>query len=836
MSEPSRAGVNIVFDPAFDGGSWPGPATADGSAFGEAWVGPSGLLALLETGLGLSAAATSLAERTIDLTAKLRLLDGFWRRSFEADAIATSQRLLHDRDLLMMQGWEGETLGPRLDAIWQATRDALPGLVDRIAGITKMLASRQVDVATLALCQERSSFAPRWQAMFDALESQGVAIAVRPVDSHGGNAPSPTLFRPHGPLAAANEVAASLAQLGSLDGVVVIGGDSMLDDAFARHGLPRIGLPLAPPASHVLLPLVLETAWAPMDPQSLHALLCMDPGVVPRSVAKRLLRALGAMPGRYGPDWQREKAAALDSIADEARRKAIASRMDALLMPVVSLGEAMTVAQLELRLAALSRWAESNEHRGPTLHSVISQCERLLTLVRASQLEEFDLPILLELAEAASPGSTGGRAEAGIASVLHPAAIVGRAKTIIWWDFTRAAAPRAQSLRLSAQECEALAAHGIAAPNVAASMAVEARRWRLPLAYGDTLVLVCPEVDEAGERSYPHPLWDELSTSASPEIKGVTSTSQLLLPAVAMREPQTLAALPQSFDEIQTTSRLPLREFESPSSLKTLLGCSLRWGLRYHGQIYGGISAGPGEPSPRLYGTVAHYILAEVFGEGALPADAAADRAGDLVDKDLGRLCEALGLPRYQDELGIVRRAIVESARRLGELLEESGARVGSVEEEVIGKFGALQLKGRADMILRSPDVVIDLKWGASSNRKLLKSGTALQLAAYAHAAQVGDALPGVAYFVLKDQGLLGEVGCPLPDTEVEGTITAEETWRLAMLSLTAKLEELSTGRLVAPGALADVVESAATEDGLILAPECQYCDLGAICGRSAAR
>jgi hypothetical protein len=35
------SGFEIVFDGSFDGGAWPGPRAA---SFGEAWLGPQGLL------------------------------------------------------------------------------------------------------------------------------------------------------------------------------------------------------------------------------------------------------------------------------------------------------------------------------------------------------------------------------------------------------------------------------------------------------------------------------------------------------------------------------------------------------------------------------------------------------------------------------------------------------------------------------------------------------------------------------------------------------------------------------------------------------------------------
>ncbi len=833
------AGVDIVFDTSIDEGTWPGPLAGRDGAFGMLWLGPQGLLTFLETGLGLSGEWASAAERTLGLAALLESRHGFWRKSFEADAIATSERLLRDRDVLVLHGWAGESLSPRLNELWQATSGALPGNPDRLRSVWEQLGSREVDVTSMQLPQPCSSYSPGWRRVLEALEKKGVTFSeVAPPKAREISEKTLTLFRPHGQLAAAEQVAGSLAQLDSLEGVVVVGGDSMLDEALARHGLPRLGLAAALPASHALVGQVLETAWQPMDPQSLHALLCMDPGIVPRFVAGRLIRALSSMPGRSGPDWKDAIASVLDTTPDDQSRAKLAKRIDDLLMPVISLGESLESSQLKARLDALSTWARGRAIGDPSLASVVSHCQRVLDLADAHGGENFERSLVLEFGAKATEGRTGKRAELGIASVRQPAAVLGPARTVIWWDFTRQSAPRPGRLRLSPQEQSAMGAQGIEVPDFAAAMEAEAKLWQRPLAHAETLVLVCPEVDDAGETNYPHPLWDELSTSMrhNTGLAESLTSSQLVLPAAAKHERCTRAPLPQPQDEVRTTHSLPLREFESPSSLKALIGCSLKWALRYHGHVYSGIGQGPGEPSPLLYGTVAHYLLAEVFGGGALTGEVAADKADELVDRDLIQLCEALGLPRYHDEQGIVRRAIVESARRLGELMAECGASVGSVEEEVAGTFGDLQLKGRADMILRNPDVVIDLKWGAWSNRKSLESGTALQLAAYAHAAQEGDTLPTVGYFVLKDQVLLAEPDCPLPDAETPGTVSAEETWRLAMRSLERKQQELASGTLLAPGATVDEVESRASEDGLVMDPECRYCDLGAICGRYAAR
>src|SRR5262249_14508973 len=112
-----------------------------------------------------------------------------------------------------------------------------------------------------------------------------------------------TLVRPHGPLAAAEEVAAALAACNSLEDVVVVGGDAILDAALIQHGLPRLGATRGRSSSSALVRLVVETAFTPMDPVDLHALITADPGPVHARLKRKLVRALSSFPARGSAAW-----------------------------------------------------------------------------------------------------------------------------------------------------------------------------------------------------------------------------------------------------------------------------------------------------------------------------------------------------------------------------------------------------------------------------------------------------------------------------------------------------------------------------------------------------
>ncbi len=83
----------IHFNPDSDALPWPGPRTGPSAYAGETWVGPLGLLGLLETALGLGGITESDTARAFALVPDLRDNVGFWNRSAEADPFATACRL-----------------------------------------------------------------------------------------------------------------------------------------------------------------------------------------------------------------------------------------------------------------------------------------------------------------------------------------------------------------------------------------------------------------------------------------------------------------------------------------------------------------------------------------------------------------------------------------------------------------------------------------------------------------------------------------------------------------------------------------------------------------------
>ncbi|HEX3766272.1 MAG TPA: PD-(D/E)XK nuclease family protein [Kofleriaceae bacterium] len=827
------AGLEIVFDASFDGGAWPGPLAA---SFGEAWLGPQGLLSRLELELGLGARHPTPLERAVDLTRTLGR--GYWSASFEVDPIATARRLLDDRDTLVSWGWTGQPASARLASLWDATSAASPGIPDRVRCVIEHVAHGHVDVATIAFIEPIENRLPIWRSLFHALERHGVRTVLREpqpstvVGDLGAARASGfvprgdgtlQLFRPYGALAAADEIAGTIAASSGDSSTLIIGPDAVLDAALARHGVPRVGADMSVPASAALLRACIETAFHPTDTAELHALICADPGPVPRNVAWGLVGALRKFAGRGSDAWRDALVAQL-AVLDADARDAIASRLASLLDPLAPRDGVIAMHALEARMHALATWA-----RGRDLLELATRTEQLVQLLHgADHVSRAELLRLCdELERTVVPSAS---AEAGLHTVIVPGAMVGPAATVIWWGFTRDRAPVPPRLRLSNAERAAL---GAVVPDFGAMMAHEARLWRRPLELAaHSLVLVCPRTDSVGDPTHPHPLWDELvATMPEAALRAHLEVEHPMLPGgiLARHQRARPRPLPQPFTVAHAPVPLALRDVESASSIEQLLGCSLAYVLRYRGRLRPRLSAPPVEPSPLLYGNVAHHVLALVFASGSLPPDEAAVRANALLDFELPRIAETLLLPDRQAERAMVRCAIVDSARLVAILIQHSRARLRGLEVPLAGKIGTTSIAGRADLVLEAPDHVLDFKWGTASHRDQLRTGAAVQLAIYAALLRAGS---GASFLSVRDQRLLAARGSGLPMAIEPGDHTIDEMLAGVHAAIDDRIAELALGQLVAPGAMEDAPRSRLVDRVLRLAPSCNYCELGTLCGR----
>jgi len=120
--------MNIVFGMHLDGSEW----SRDPASLGQLQLGPTGLLSLLETQLGLNGLTAHPAQRINEYMQRLEQADrpdAWFHNSLQADSWSTAKQMLAWRDELIGAGWNGLADGatsPRLLSL--ADVEAVDGL------------------------------------------------------------------------------------------------------------------------------------------------------------------------------------------------------------------------------------------------------------------------------------------------------------------------------------------------------------------------------------------------------------------------------------------------------------------------------------------------------------------------------------------------------------------------------------------------------------------------------------------------------------------------------------------------------------------------------------
>lgn len=868
--------MKILFDMSFDGGAWPGPLANREAAVGEVWAGPSGLLNVIETALGIGRPAVASGKRAAALLPAIEATNGFWSKSFEKDPFATAETLVQWRDWLRLHGWRGEPASNRLKELAQVTGQVLPGEPDRLSAVLVALKDRRTGIERIERQSPISDLPQLWVKVFEALRMQGVEVVNRPVPpaaAHGNLAAArESGFVPHegdhtlqllqtnGAVEAADRVAAHLAGLDTLEGVVVVGGDSVLDAALRRYGLPTAGLPMTAGGNALLsvLPLVLACGWQPPNPQYVLELLALPKSPVDIRLRRDLIKALQSQPAVNSEDWIQALVKSLSRIKDEGGRQKAGQRVTDLFGTSTCRGTAYPVVEAQDRAALVLTWLQGNRNlkdltvaEGPLWDAAIGQCTGFSDLLACSGLKTLTPETLRRLVAMATSGTTATTpfaAQAGLTHVRQPGGVAGPVRRVLWWNFAGTRTTGLDGVPLSLAEQEALTAYGVVLPDASTIAQAQAERWRRPLMQAsETLLLVCPLRDAEGEEQFLHPLWAEIQGRLAKTGRIDTLVRQKsFLGHEAPKVARSLLTLPVAQRKWQVApGNVRLRAEESPSGAGALIGCPLKWVLHYACGIQPATAAAlPADEL--LYGTLVHDLISKLADETAAnpslnEPNAAKTRMAALFDELGPQVAAPLFQPGSEADRMRVRRVAIESTRAIWELLRQPGSRVVATEvEKKIPALGRI-LTGRPDLVADKPLRVIDMKWGGRSFRtKTLKSGAAYQLAAYSQVVREKDQpLPPTAYFILTQRRFLTVDGPAFGVAPIAGPDMLA-TWNAFEQAYLDRLRELQNGGVTA-AAVAD--ETGEEADGVVkqdcidetgtlrLIAGCRYCDYRGLCG-----
>jgi hypothetical protein len=568
-----------------------------------------------------------------------------------------------------------------------------------------------------------------------------------------------------------------------------------------------------------------------------------------------LIKALDEWPAVGSDDWEKALSEGIQLLEVDAQAR-VRERLRSIFCAAAR-RDSRRYANDEIsrRTQVVARWlaARRSTVEGDDTEAwdaALAQCRALISLidlVGETHWAEADVQRSLRLARGAAPPERTYPAEAGLASVSSPAAIVGPACRVAWWRFDRSSAPVFRTIPLARGERSQLAELGVELPDPGAETIRAATRWRRPLELAnDAVLLVCPTRDALGEECYPHPLWDEIRSHLARDAREaalvVEHASRNRCPPIQRR---SLLKTPAPQREWQVDERLiPRRERESNTSVETLLQCSLRWTIRY-GAGLSSRSSASGEVNPRVLGRMAHALLSEVVPIAASPEEAS-ELASRWLEDHGPRRVGSLFLPGREAHKARVRRILCASAEQLSRLLASGRLQVHLTEERILGRGLGRELLGIPDFILTPGPIIVDAKWGGVSRRRdQLRNGTASQLAFYAELArqqpEFAGGEPAVAFFVLEAGRILTtDAYLPPPTERIRGP-SHTEVWRTLESAFDKTWTAVERGSLTAPGnpdgngEISPEKDSVSEDGRLILSPPCNWCDYSGLCGAAFA-
>jgi ATP-dependent helicase/nuclease subunit B len=562
--------VQIVFGWNLDGLSFPETVTSHCASYNSQVTGPAGLLALLETKLGLGSPTLSRALRTAQYLSLLQNSSSskesvYWQ-SLQRDPWATAEYLLTLRDELLAAGWSGHPIDmvPRVTALAEIeqTGSVAQGFAERLIQVNSTIAKgkskRLIDEITLVGPQ--LSLPPIYRQTIQLLQKSGTVIREQPIKAHGSGGDllslqtsllaksngqqlelkgdgSVTILDADDEIQAAELTAAWLAKQEDQQNIALIRGDNsaLLGEACQRYELPNIGTSARSQFRAILqvLPLSLELTWRPLDPRKLIEFLCIQGGPIPSWLASRLISALGQAPGMGSDEWnqvwndtierqtgwvKRDNPEMSSAEAEQVARTKVAEWQVWFQERALPENREFSLRDATDMCKRVEKWAgtaaRSTGSQALPLYEIAANHARLLTqLLHQVGSQNFSLTQMRRMVQAVTGyGASLADFHAAPWSVVdHPGQIWGPAQTVCWWGFAQPQWPAFRNTIWSDQQLSALQEAGVNVEHPLDRFRRDSFAWQMPVTNAiSRLVLIKPRV-VAGQRAIAHPLWDELS-------------------------------------------------------------------------------------------------------------------------------------------------------------------------------------------------------------------------------------------------------------------------------------------------------------------------------------
>jgi len=530
--------------------------------FGSVTVGPSLLLNVLETQLGLAGSSLSRSQALVAyrgcLEAAQSETERFYSTSFRVDPVGVARTLLDWRSMWYEHGWDGRfqsdvpdrladmavverLAGPELSCDGQRLQRVLTAFEESTTQIEKIVLLNDLDELPLMWrrvvqrfgleVHEGVTLAPSVEENKDLGKVQKTLLGAMAPEE--GGAPKKTALANDGSVVLIRGVSRDISAQALAEYVRKLGDDTealviaerdgiVLDNALARVGLPRAGYRHYSRfrAAAQVLKLCLGLVWAPVNPRLLLQFLLHPVGPLHGMVRSRLAEVVANQPGVGGEAWQAALDRALEKLSESTSPEYAAEVAQEarywLESPRYSARDGAPVEALVERAQACADWLTTRLNTaddGRERESYATAFGQARDLVEAlntlsaqghARISKVELDRMLDEATypLANPElfSELGHVEAAQA----PETVISPRDHILWWDI--AFRSRSVSYPWSASEIEALRTNGVELPATETLLQRQARNWLRPVMQArKQLVLVFHENDKGD-----HPLVNQI--------------------------------------------------------------------------------------------------------------------------------------------------------------------------------------------------------------------------------------------------------------------------------------------------------------------------------------
>jgi ATP-dependent helicase/nuclease subunit B len=781
------------------------------------YLGPNRLLELMEAQLGLGVLTGDNEFLRVEQMRQAisKLLENqsegiFFKKSFEADQLATAAKLLQMRDELLLAGWNFEPspeLPPRLHAL-SSLHHLLAGTLslghaDRYAAVLRTLPERRLPIERLCLNEPIDLMPNYLQKIFNTLKTNGTGIEqLFAPKANGGETDLARLqqrllqaegdktkveARADGSLLLIRakretDTARCLAQIfkdnPKFRPLCLIPDKSRtLDAAIVQEGLPSMGIVSASLGRPTLqlLKLVTTFLWEPLDPFKVMEFVSLPIKPLDEGLGNIIANEMADMPGIRSDRWVFAIRSYLEDLQAHSKNAQAVGDQYAFWFERKRYKLSAQVPKNDARgiYAFLTQWAmdeyKATGNKNGSLLVLVEQSKRICELLdelpeQDKSLSYLELERIVRTIYEPSPLAFQETQVGHLHYIHNHSALLCDTAELLWWNFAEGE-PTHSFQKWYAAESAYFEKNGIVAPSPEMENARLLWQQKLPLLRSrNRVVLVIPQKID-GQEVVPHPLYGDIKACFNmPELLECNIDDEnawqrlgntFKLPPKIEIDPRKLGK-PKPF--ILTTGASALtREEETFTSLEALLHYPYKWFFKYKIKLTKSsiLSVAKGN---RLMGNLAHRFMElllqeDIDGWQRQEVEHWIDRSSHQL---LAREGAVLLLYGREPEKAAFLNRMKGAAWALVRAIQQNGWQVAGTEERLEGDFDGTAMKGKADLVLQQGDelAIIDIKWSGTSRRiNEFKNEEDLQLVLYADLLRKNGAWPHTAFFIINEQG-----------------------------------------------------------------------------------